>query len=219
MVTGIEVSLEAAMAAGLVALALGAVIGQKRQWAGQGSASDPLAGLFARSVLGNVIDSANRRLASRVPAQAVLYGRIDQIAALRAGWDVKTREQFRGNVAAVMKASIRSDDDIISAEDEGITIFMRGADESAAKGVADRLRRALAQAKLPLFGADNSFTASFGVAAGSSSDSSKTLVSRALAAFETARIAGEDHVVAASDIEDVILLPAPDRSAKLPDAS
>ncbi|WP_296718397.1 GGDEF domain-containing protein [Erythrobacter sp.] len=176
---GIEVSLEAAMAAWLVALVLGAVIGQKRQRGMQNSAPDPLSGLFARSVLENVIDSANRRIASRAPAQAVLHGRIDQIAALRAGWDFQAREQFLGNVAAVMKASIRSDDNFISAQGDGFTIVMPGADESAAKGVADRLRRALAQAKLPLFGSNNAFTASFGVAAGSASDSSKTLVARA----------------------------------------
>lgn len=211
---GIEVSLEAAMAAWLVALFLGAVIGQKRQRGLQSSPSDPLSGLFARSVLENVIDSANRRIASRVPAQAALHGRIDQIAALRAGWDVQTREQFLGNVAAVMKASIRSDDRFISAQGDGFTILMPGADETAAKGVADRLRRALAQAKLPLFGGDNSFTASFGVAAGSASDSSKTLVARALAALEVAQMAGADHIVVASDIEDVIFLPPPERSAE-----
>jgi diguanylate cyclase (GGDEF)-like protein len=159
------------------------------------------------------VDGANSRLRGKIAAQAVLRGRIDQIASLRTGWDAKTREQVLGQIAGVMKAGIRRDDSFARIEGDGFTIIMPGADESAAMGVADRLRRALAQLRMPQFGADNPFTASFGVAAGRSDDSRDNLVARARAALEAAQRGGSDHVVAASEIEEVVFLPAPENLA------
>ncbi len=213
MVTGIAVSLEAAMAASFGALMLGVYLGQQRQRRRQPAAADPLAGLFAPAVLETTVEGANLRYNSRVAAQAVLRGRIDQIASLRAGWDAQTREQVLGQVAAVMKAGIRRDDSFTRIEGDGFTIVMPGADERAARGVADRLRHALAQVRMPQFGGDNPFTASFGVASGRADDSRENLVARARAALEAAQKAGSDHVVAASEIEEVMFLPAPGRAA------
>lgn len=214
MVTGIEVPLEAAMAAWLAALALGVFAAQIRQRRRKASAPNPLAGLFVPSSLESAIESANHRTADRAAAQAVLRGRIDQIAALRAGWDAKTRQQVLGQIAAVMKAGIRREDSFTQVDGDGFTIVIPGADERAAKGVANRLRRALAQMKLPEFGIDNPFTASFGVAAGGTADSSAALVARALAALDAAQQTGADHVVAASEFEEVFFLPAPSPSSE-----
>ncbi|MFN3864224.1 MAG: GGDEF domain-containing protein [Erythrobacter sp.] len=213
MITGIAVPLDAAMAASLAALLMGIAVGQGWARRTRHPAPDALSGLFAPATLQTAIEGANRRLNSRVAAQAVLRGRIDQIASLRSGWDPQTREQLLEQIAAVMQAGVRRDDSFARIDGDGFTIVMPGADERAAVGVANRLRRALARIKLPQLGRANPFTASFGVAAGPTDDSRDNLVARAHAALEAAQKAGSDQVVAASDIEEVVLLPAPTRSA------
>lgn len=215
MITGIAVPLEAAMAAFLAALMLGVYVGQERQRRRHAALPDPLSGLFAPATLEAAVDGANRRFHRHVAAQAVLRGRIDQIASLRTGWDAETREQVLSHIAGVMKAGVRRDDSFAQIEGDGFTIVMPGADERAARGVADRLRRAMAQINLPQFGGENPFTASFGVAAGRADDNPASLVARARAALEAAQKAGSDHVVAASEIEEVIFLPPPETSANV----
>ena len=213
MITGFEVPLEAAIAASLAALALGILAERSRFHRKLDDAVNPLAGLFAPGVLESAAEEANRRLAGRMASQAVLRGRIDQIAMLRTGWDSAARDQVLGHIASVMKAGIRREDRFELIEGEGFTIVMPGADEQAAMGVAERLRRALAHMTLPQSGMHNHFTASFGVAAGRSGDCGETLVARARAALEAAQKAGSDHVVAASDIEEIKFLPAPHSSS------
>ena len=213
MITGFEVPLEAAIAASLAALALGILAERSRFHRKLDDAVNPLAGLFAPGVLENAAEEANRRLAGRMASQAVLRGRIDQIAMLRTGWDSAARDQVLGHIASVMKAGIRREDRFELIEGEGFTILMPGADEQAAMGVAERLRRALAHMTLPQSGMHNHFTASFGVAAGRSGDCGETLVARARAALEAAQKAGSDHVVAASEIEEIKFLPAPHSSS------
>lgn len=213
MITGIEVPLEAAIAASLAALALGAFVERIRARPARHQPGDPLAALFTRETLGSAAREASRR-DHRIAAQAVLHGRIDQSAMLRTGWDAEAREQVISHIAAVMKAGIRRDDSFAQIDGDGFTIIMPGADERAARGVADRLRHALARMTLPQSGLANPFTASFGVAAGRADERGDALVARALAALEAARKAGSDHVVAASEIEEVICLPAPDRSPR-----
>ncbi|MCZ8137622.1 MAG: diguanylate cyclase [Porphyrobacter sp.] len=213
MITGIAVPFEAAMAASLATLLLGIFVGQERVRRSQQAAANPLSGLFTPATLETAVEGANRRFTSRVAGQAVLRGRIDQIASLRTGWDDQTREQVLGQIAAVMQAGVRRDDSFSRIEGDGFTIVMPGADERAAVGVADRLRHALAQIRLPQFGGENPVTASFGVAAGRADETRDNLVARARAALEAAQKAGSDHVVAASEIEEVIFLPAPEQSA------
>jgi len=213
VITGFEVPLEAAIAASLAALALGILAERSRFHRKLDDAVNPLAGLFAPGVLESAAEEANRRLAGRMASQAVLRGRIDQIAMLRTGWDSAARDQVLGHIASVMKAGIRREDRFELIEGEGFTIVMPGADEQAAMGVAERLRRALAHMTLPQSGMHNHFTASFGVAAGRSGDCGETLVARARAALEAAQKAGSDHVVAASEIEEIKFLPAPHSSS------
>ncbi|MCL9983307.1 MAG: diguanylate cyclase [Erythrobacter sp.] len=213
MITGFEVPLEAATAASMATFALGLLAARLRDRRKPSPAANPLADLFTSGVLESAADEANRRLASRMVGHAVLRGRIDQVAMLRAGWDADARDEVLGHIASVMKAGIRRDDRFSHIEGEGFTIVMPGADEPAAKGVADRLRRALAQMTLPQSGAQMPFTASFGVAAGRNGDCGETLVARARAALDAAQKVGSDHVVAASEIEEVMYLPAPNSSA------
>lgn len=212
MITGIEVPLEAAIAASLAAFALGVLRGRARHMRKHDSAPDPLAELFAPGVLESAADDANRRLAGRMAGQAVLRGRIDQIAMLRTGWDAAARDQVLSQIAEVMKAGVRRGDHFSHIEGDGFTIVLPGADEQGARSVADRLRLALARIRLSQSGAHNRFTASFGVAAGRGGENGETLVARARAALDAAQRAGSDYVVAASEIEEVMFLPAPTAS-------
>lgn len=214
MITGISVPLEAVVAAWLAALGLGFLAGQA--WARRrrsATAGDPLSGLFSPATFGKAVEGANRSAHRRVASHAVLRGRIDQIANLRAGWDANTREQVLSQIAGVMKAGIRRDDSFARIEGDGFTIIMPGADEPAARSVAKRLRRALTQLRLPQLGRNNPFTASFGVAAGRAHDSRDNLVARARAALDAAQQAGSGQIVAASEIEEIVFLPAPERPA------
>lgn len=222
MVTGIAVPLEAAMAASLAARALGAYLERLRQARAKAlllpppphrAIPGPLADLFSPATLGPAIERANRRRATRKPAHAVLSGRIDQIAMLRAGWDAEAGRQVLAQIAAVMKAGVRREDSFTHIAGEGFTIVMPGADERDAMGVAERLRRALANMTLPRTGARNPFTASFGVAADEHGLAGEALIARARAALDAAQLRGSDHVVAASDIEDVIFLPPPETAS------
>lgn len=213
MITGFEVPLEAATAASMATFALGLLAARVRDRRKPSATANPLAELFSSGMLGSAAEEANRKLASRIAGHAVLRGRIDQVAMLRAGWDADARDQVLGQITKVMKGGIRRDDRFSQIEGEGFTIVMPGADERAAKGVADRLRRALAQMQLSQSGAQMPFTASFGVAAGRSGDCGETLVARARAALDAAQKVGSDHVVAASKIKEIMFLPAPISSA------
>lgn len=186
-------------------------------WAGQVRANrrldprrNPLRELLRPAVLSQAIDLAARRDALREGSHAVLHGRIDQIAALRTVWNADTREQVHEHIAAVMRAGLRRGDRIaISAGGSGednFTILIPGADERAAVRIADRLRCSLAQLRLPQLGAEARLTASFGVAADRFGESSDGLDRRARRALDAA---DADHVVPASEIEEIILLPAP----------
>lgn len=210
MITGINIPLE-------LALLLCVGCGAAGVWAGQVRANrrldprrNPLRELLRPAVLSQAIDLAARRDALREGSHAVLHGRIDQIAALRTVWNADTREQVHEHIAAVMRAGLRRGDRIaISAGGSGednFTILIPGADERAAVRIADRLRCSLAQLRLPQLGNEARLTASFGVAADRFGESSDGLDRRARRALDAA---DADHVVPASEIEEIILLPAP----------
>ena len=197
MFTGIEVPLE--VAGLLCALCLGAGLAAGR-WPMQRSQErqrSPLDAMLHPATLGPAIDLASRRNAMREASRAVLYGRIDQLAGLR--------EEMRGQVADVMRAGLRRGDHFEGIAGDGFTIVIPGADERSATRIADRLRRSLDR----LRHAHPGLTASFGVAAGDAGEGSDTIAMRARQALQAAIARGEDHVIAASEIEEVIYLPAP----------
>lgn len=195
MITGLNVPLE--LAAILCALFCAAGI-----WAGQARAArpsarprNPLADLMQPASLDPVIDLATRRNAMREAAQAVLHGRIAPGAEKGAAHD---------QVAAVLRAGLRHGDRVTHIAGEGFTIILPGADERAGTHIADRLRGSLSQLKV---------NARFGVAAGSTSVSGDVLARRARRALDAAQHRDVEHVVAASDFEEVLFLPPPAASA------
>lgn len=209
MITGIEVSLELAVLLCAAGVAGGAWVGQNRANRRLDPRRNPLRPLMKPAAMDQAIDLAARRDALREGSHAVLHGRIDQIAALRTVWNTDTRDQVREHIAAVMRAGLRRNDRITLAEGDGFTILIPGADERTAVRIADRLRRKLAQLRLPHLGQGATLTASFGVAADRFGETTRGLDQRARRAFDAAVAQGCDHVVPASEIEEVMLLPAP----------
>ncbi|WP_158094098.1 GGDEF domain-containing protein [Erythrobacter tepidarius] len=179
VIAGIAVPREAATTATLASLSPGILVEQERK---RRSLPDPLPGRFAPAKLAPSGKHADRRFIRRIATQAVRHAQIDQIASLRPGRDAQTREEVLRRIAGgVIRAGIRREDSCARIEGDAFTIVIQGADERAAIGVAERLRRALARFRLPRPGTNNPFTTSFGVAAGRVNDSRDNLVSRARA--------------------------------------
>lgn len=203
--TGIAVPLEVAMVLCTGFAAAGVWAGRRRTIRRLDPRRIPTV-VVHRTAGGDPIDLAARRNAARDGSHAVLHGRIDQLAERNAIWSQDTRE----HVAAVMRASLRRGDRLAQTECGAFTIDITGADERAAARIAERLRRALGQLRLPQLGGDIRLTASFGVAAERHGETGDALARRARRAFDAAMAQGRDHVIAASEIEEVIMLPAPD---------
>lgn len=182
--------------------------------------SDKLGNFINSDAFANTIDLAMRRDALRAGSRAVLRGRIDQLGGLSGVWNKTTSLEVREHVAAVMRAGLRRDDRVALDHGDSFTITMPGLDERAAVRVADRLRRKLAQLRLPQLGNEARLTASFGVAAERSGDDNQGIYARARRALDAAVAKGDDHIVPASEIEEIMLLPAPAPSpSQTPSAS
>lgn len=206
--TGFAVSFELALLASAGALALGIWAGWLggHWWHHQSRTvqGNPLRQFINSVSLVNAVDLAMHRHARRAGSHAVLRARIDRHAGMHASWDAETREK----VAAVMRAGLRCGDQIASDRD-GYTIVIQGADEPAGVQTANRLRRALAQLRLPHMTRDARLTVSFGVAANRMNVPIGAADSLARRALHAARLRGADHVVPASELEEVLYLPAP----------
>ena len=210
---GIEIPLEWAVLLSAAGVVAGMWVGQRRATRKPGPQNDPLRELRQPAVRASAIDIATRRDSRRQGSHAVLHGRIDQLSGRNPGWDADTRDQVREHVAAVMRAGLRRGDRIVLSQSEhqsdGFTILIPGADERAAVRIADRLRTMLTHLRIPQLGVDARLTASCGVAADRYGETGAGLDLRAQAALGAAVAKGLDHVVPASEIEDVLLLPAP----------
>lgn len=205
MFTGIEVPLEVAIVLCALCLGVGAAFRHRQMLHRAAQHRSPLKDLLTPDTLGPAVNLANRRNAMRETSHAVLHGRIDQMEGLRGVWNAELRDQ----VANIMRAGLRRGDSLSAIDGDGFTIVVPGADEPTATRIAHRLRRSLAQLRSTYPAALSGITASFGVAAGQRSDNDNLMIMRARAALKAAIARGEDHVIAASDIEEVMYLPAP----------
>lgn len=206
--TGFEVSFELALLASAGALGLGIMAGWHwGQWwhhQSHGTQGNPLRRLINPDSLVHIVDLSTHRHVRHAGSHAVLRARIDRHAGMRAGWDAGTCEQ----VAAVMRAGLRRGDRVAS-DGDNYTIVIHGADEPAAVRTANRLRRALAQLRLPHMTRDARLTASFGVAADRIGAPIGAADRQARRALHAARLRGADHVVPASELQEILYLPAP----------
>ena len=217
MTSGIDLPLEVAVLLCGVFAMVGAWLGHWRTSRQIDPRRSPLNDMLKAENLGPAIDLALHRNARRHASHAVLQGRIDQFADSRKGWNADTHNQVREHIAAVMRVGLRRDDRITMGagqlQGDGFTILIPGADERAAVRVADRLRRKLGSLHLPQFGDEVRLTASFGIAADRLGEDREGLGRRARRALDVAIAKGLDHVVLASEFEEIMLLPAPTPSA------
>ena len=195
MITGLNVPFEWAAILCAVFCAAGVWAGHVQAARAQQRARHPLADLMQPATLDPVIDLATRRNAMRDAARAVLHGRIAPGTDHGAAQD---------QVAAVLRAGLRRSDNVAHIEGEGFTIILPGADERAGTRIAERLRGSLSQMKLD---------ARFGVAAGARGVSGDMLARRARRALDAAQDRADEHVVTASEFEEVLFLPPPAASA------
>lgn len=209
MPSGVELPLEvAAMLCAGCAMA-GGWIGHRLMRRRPDRRRDPVAELLKRDNLGPAVDLALHRNALRHASHAVLHGRIDQFARGPGRWSPDTAEAVRAHIAAVMRVGLRRNDRVVLDGRDGFTIIIPGVDERAAVHIAQRLRRRLKRLRLPHLGEGVTLTASFGVAADRFGEDREGLESRARRALDAALAQSTDHVVPASVIEEIMLLPAP----------
>ncbi len=209
MATGVSVPLELAgvLCAGFALLGV---------WAGQALSRSalwrdtrPLRATIMPGAMAQAIGLATHRDAARAASQAVLRGRIEPLGAQPGSLDGDSLQQMHDHVAAVMRAGLRRGDRVALAEGDGFTIVLPGSDERSAVRIADRLRRKLARMPWPNLPAGAGFGARFGVAAGRNGQPIDNIAARARRALDAAWDHGNDHVVPASAIEEILLLPPP----------
>lgn len=210
VITGIEVPLELAAMLCVTCGLAGAWVTHNRIQQRLGVAGASLGAMIRGEMLTGTIDLAAYRNARRAGAQALLHGRIDQLAALHPG---ETDARMREQIAAVMRAGLRRGDSMATTDGDGFTITVSGADESAALRIAERLGRRLAQLRLQESGPDTRLSARFGVAAQRIGEDEHALARRARRALDAAITREKGHVVPASEIEEIRLLPAPEAPA------
>lgn len=138
--------------------------------------------------------------------RAVLLGRV---SGMNHSDDACSADTLR-QVTEAMRATLRRDDRLTIRDGETFTLEIDGADEGVAARIAHRLRDALARLRFPHGRRDTRFSANFGVAAGPSGVAGDVLVRRAREALNMALRDGEEHIVKASEIDEIRLLPPPD---------
>lgn len=193
--------------------------------------ADPLDGLFDRSTFEEEADAADRRAARPGRGGAILRGQVDHLAQVGQIWGQQTRTEAIAQVAQVMRASVRGDDEVSevggelgsAGEDGSFVILAPDASEAEAGKIAQRLIQTLAETKVGGIGNGMRLTASFGVAGRRKDETDAAVRARADAALKTAQETGEDQVVSAAEWDEIRLLPAPSpsplRSEEKPNAN
>ncbi|BDI60708.1 GGDEF domain-containing protein [Qipengyuania nanhaisediminis] len=201
--------------AGIAAIAF-VVMLVLRAAARQEEASDPLTGLFDRPTFEARLDHTAMELSRRQgrnPGRlSVLSGRLDRMSQMRRAWGPDNRNAAIDLVVQVLRSGVR-DSDLFSGDDEeSFTIIAEDAGETEASAIARRLMAALTELPVPGLPSEMRLTASFAVAERREGESEAEMHERAKAALEAACSTGENRVVAASQWEEIMLLPPPSKT-------
>jgi len=209
VITGIAVSLELAVVLCVTFALMGGWAGRHYTLQRLLADSDPASWTERPSQRGPVLQLAARRSAVPEAPRAVLLGRISVMNPKADGYGPDTVKR----IADVMRASLRRSDRLTMRGGETFTLEIDDADEGVAVGIAQRLRDALERLRFPHRLSNIRFSANFGVAAGSRGVAADVLIRRAREALNMALHDREEHIVKASDIDEIKLLPPPEPSS------
>lgn len=175
-------------------------------------AADPLEALFERRRHARSGRKGGAHGAGPGHRTAVLEARINRLDPPGPIRGRQARKEAIEAVARVMRAGLRRTDELRTIPGDGFVIVLGDARENEAAGTARRLRRALAGARIPGLGGAMRVSARFGVAEARAGESVDAARARASGALDAASRDGEDCVVMASEIEELLFLPPPDRT-------
>ena len=206
MITGIDVPLELVAALCVTFALLGGWAGRHYTLQRLLAHGGPASGTERPSHHAPVIALAACRSAAPEAPRAILLGQVSGMNAKADSCDPDTVKR----IADVMRASLRRSDRLTMKDGETFTLEVDGADEGVAARIAQRLRDAVARLRFPHRPSNIRFSANFGVAAGPRSVAGDVLIRRAREALNMALRDDEEHIVKASDIQEIRLLPPPD---------
>ena len=177
--------------------------------------ANPLQGMFQSEAFNDNIDAIADRRTFAHRSGAVLRARVDHLPQVKQLWGHDTRDAALAQVAQVMRAGVRKGDAVSASSDDPahdgtIEIQADGASEAEAGAIARRLLDTLSHMPVPGMGTHFRVSASFGVAGRLPGETDEAMRKRAEVALAAAQAAGEDHIVTASEWEEIKLLPAPE---------
>ncbi|MEO1731081.1 MAG: GGDEF domain-containing protein [Pseudomonadota bacterium] len=234
MFTGVAVTLDVSVLAGLMvcaggagAVALHGVHSVRRRISNarnKQQVQSSLANVLSSEEFNREINDVSERQDRRQDlggTDTLVHAKLDRMREVQQIWGQETRQNALEQVAAIMKRSVRKADaekgtpgDLVNdVEGDGFTILVRGAEERDASLIAKRLRSELARTPIKGLSDNIRLTASFGVASRRMGESLAAWRARAEDAVNAASAQGEDQIVEASIVEEMTLLPPPSPKA------
>lgn len=158
---------------------------------------DPLTGLFNRRYLDTYLRKLSRDAARSATAYSILILDLDRFKAINDTHGHPTGDQVLQDVADRLKDSIREVDLAARVGGEEFLIVLQDAGRDKAEIVAERLRRVIAQRKIPVAGGKIaiSVTASIGVATSrDGADATDAVIGAADRALYASKAGGRNQV-------------------------
>jgi diguanylate cyclase (GGDEF)-like protein len=154
---------------------------------------DPLTRLLNRRAFFEAVEL--RLQASETGPWALLTCDIDHFKRINDGWGHAAGDQVLKSVAQVLQMHVRSEDLVARFGGEEFVVLLCRCDKVMAEGVAQRIRRAIAQSRFSSTAeAAESVTASFGLVQVTSSQDFGNALQRADALLYQAKESGRDRV-------------------------
>ena len=162
---------------------------------------DFLTQLLNRGGIMDALAQEMNRSDRREGAFSVIIADIDHFKKINDTYGHATGDQVLREVAARMKASLRSYDVAGRYGGEEFLVIVPDCDESAAFHVAEKIRNAVCSTPIESLGEDRTVTISLGVSTRSSGTSADELLSAADAALYQAKSLGRNCVQGASQLQ------------------
>jgi len=165
----------------------------------QMAVTDPLTGLYNRRYALNHLDRIVAAAAQSGNSYAVMVMDIDRFKSVNDTFGHAAGDSVLTTVAQRLRDSLRPSDLIARIGGEEFLVVLPDVDELHARRTAERLRRAVEAAEIPVLDTTLRVTISAGLAlAGESGEQAAAIVARADAALLSAKAEGRNQVTVAS---------------------